>query len=1004
MKKGLSRRNLFKYMGLSGATAVAAGCEQKPEKLIPLLVPPNDFEYTPQTAYQYMTTCRECEARCGMMVTVRENRAQKAEGNPQHPLNNGTLCARGQASMQNLYNPERVAHPGSGSGEGRKSASWDEALKQFVNKLRSANGKVVYLGKPTSGSEGRFLDEWLKSVGGGRRVEFSLLDQNAQREANRLAFGRNDLPELHFEEAKLLLNFSSDFLETWGNPVEQARRFTDMHAYEGKERSRFIHIGPHISLTGAKADRWVQIQPGTEALVALSIAAVVREKQGSHAWLTSYLSNYSPEKVADATGVSAEKITELAEDVLAHSPSLALGGSSIAATKDGLALHNAVNILNTVAGNLNKTVRFSNEIGAGSDSHDDVVSLIRDLNAGKVKVLIVDDSNPAYALPASFGFAAAADKAFVVSLASLQSETENAADLVLPALTAYETWGDATPRPGLRSIQQPVMAPVNTFDARGREDVLIAAAQQVNPQAFAGSASYQEYLRKAWREVQREVRDSQNFENFWVSALESGGVFQDSHSSRVNLSRQVTQVPASAPSVGGSGLVLLPSPSLFLGDGSGANKPWLQETPNPISQIVWDSWVEINPDTAQKLGITDREVVTVKTAQGEVRATAYYHFGIHRDAIAIPLGQGHRNSGKAADRYGVNVLDLLPATLDDTGSVAFVSTRAEVSGTGERAYTVNMDGNARQLGRNIAGAATVDELQHGGEHGGGHHRPKEIVEFYPDRAETAGYYKPYRWGMTIDLDRCNGCSACVVACYSENNLPVVGKERTAIGREMSWLRMERYIEGYGDDFETRMVPMLCQQCGNAGCEVVCPVYATYHNPEGLNAMIYNRCVGTRYCSNNCAYKVRRFNWFNYEFPAPLDQQLNTSITTRDVGVMEKCNFCIGRITDAKYQAQELGRDVQDGELVTACQQTCPTQAITFGNLMDPDSKVSKLALRDQQDKRDRQYEVMPELNYQPAITYLRKVNTREVRGLHGEHGGGHDEGHGGEHSGDKSHS
>ena len=996
MKKGLSRRNLFKYMGLGGVTAVAAGCEQKPEKLIPMLVPPNDFEYTPQTAYQYMTTCRECEARCGMMVTVRENRAQKAEGNPLHPLNNGALCARGQASMQNLYNPERVAQPGSGRGDARKSVLWEDALKQFVNKVRSANGKVVYLGKPTSGSEGRFLDEWLKSVGGGSRIEFSLLNQNAQREANHLAFGRRDLPELHFEEAKLLLNFSSDFLETWGNPVEQARRFTDMHAYEGKDRHRFLHIGPHISLTGAKADRWVQIQPGSEALVALAIASVIREKQGSHAWLAPYLGNYSPAKVADATGVSAEKITELAEDVMEHSPSLALGGSSIAATKDGLALHNAVNILNTVAGNLNKTVRFNRASGSASSSHGDVVSLINDLNAGKVKLLIVDDSNPAYALPASFGFAAAAAKAFVVSLSSLQSETEHAADLVLPALTAYETWGDATPRPGLYSIQQPVMAPVNIFDARGREDVLIATAQQVNPQAFPDSASYLDYLRNAWQDVQQAVGDSQNFENFWISALESGGVFQSSLSSRVSLRRRVTQVQASAANVGGSGLVLLPSPSLFMGDGSGANKPWLQETPNPISQIVWDSWVEINPDTAQKLGITDRELVMVKTAQGEVRATAYYHFGIHRDAIAIPLGQGHQHSGKSADRYGVNVLDLLPATLDESGSMAFVSTRAEIAGTGERSYTVNMDGNARQLGRDIAAATTVEELHDGGHHEA-EHRPQEIVEFYPDRAETAGYYQPYRWGMTIDLDRCNGCSACVVACYSENNIPVVGKERTAIGREMSWLRMERYIEGYGDDFETRMVPMLCQQCGNAGCEVVCPVYATYHNPEGINAMIYNRCVGTRYCSNNCAYKVRRFNWFNYEFPAPLDQQLNTSITTRDVGVMEKCNFCIGRITDAKHQAQELGRDVQDGELVSACQQTCPTQAITFGNLMDPDSKVSKLAMRDEQEKRDRQYEVMPELNYKPAITYLKKVNTREVQGLHGEDKGS-------EHNSDESHS
>ncbi len=239
--------------------------------------------------------------------------------------------------------------------------------------------------------------------------------------------------------------------------------------------------------------------------------------------------------------------------------------------------------------------------------------------------------------------------------------------------------------------------------------------------------------------------------------------------------------------------------------------------------------------------------------------------------------------------------------------------------------------------------------------------------------------------MTVDLDLCNGCSACVVACYSENNIPVVGKIRTAIGREMSWIRMERYIEGYGDDFEVRFAPMMCQQCSNAGCESVCPVYATYHNPEGLNAMIYNRCVGTRYCSNNCAYKVRRFNWFNYEFPAPLDQQLNSAITTRSVGVMEKCNFCQHRLVAAKHEATNLGRDLKDGEVLTACQQTCPTNAISFGNLMDENSQVAKKAKNNDKDHRDRQYEVLAELNYQPAVTYLKKVNTRVAGGDKGGH-------------------
>jgi molybdopterin-containing oxidoreductase family iron-sulfur binding subunit len=344
-------------------------------------------------------------------------------------------------------------------------------------------------------------------------------------------------------------------------------------------------------------------------------------------------------------------------------------------------------------------------------------------------------------------------------------------------------------------------------------------------------------------------------------------------------------------------------------------------------------------------------------------------------------------------------MNLLPAKTDaQTGNLAFVSTKAEVVPTTIKSYTVNLDGNPRQLGRDIAAATTVAALTSDkADHGGGHHRPKEIVEFYPDRSETATYYKPYRWGMTVDLDRCNGCSACVVACYAENNIPVVGKERAAVGREMSWIRMERYLEGYQDETETRFAPVMCQQCSNAGCEPVCPVYATYHNPEGLNAMIYNRCVGTRYCSNNCIYKARRYNWFDYEFPAPLDQQLNSNITTRAVGVMEKCNFCVHRLTEAKFAANDLGRDVQDGEVVTACQQTCPTKAITFGNLADPNSKVSQLAKRKpdlladpDKENRDRQYEIFPEMNYKPAVTYLRKVNHKEVAGLHGnEHGAAH---------------
>ena len=973
-------------MGAGGAATVAAACDQKPEKLIPMLVPPTNFEYTPHTAYQYMSTCTECEAGCGMMVTVRENRAQKAEGNPLHPINQGALCARGQASMQTLYNPNRTSKPSLNG----KTISWEEGQKLFNEKLQDASGKVVYLGKPLSGSDKAFFEEWFKAIGGGKRVAFQLLDQQSQRNANSMCFGQDDVAELAFEKAKVIYNFGADFLETWGNPVENARRFSQSNAYDGTTKTEMVHLSAHVSLTGAKADRWVVINPGSEAMVALSIASVIRDQKGGYDFLSGMLAAYAPEKVAEATGVPAEKMKELAQKFIENSPGLALGGGPSSRNSNLTSLHAAINILNAVAGNLGKTVLFHNQPAPENTSHQNLAQLIKDLKAGKVELLIVDDSDPLHALPNSTGIKEALKNTFTVSLASQKNDTSSEADLQLPALTDYESWGDAFPRSGVRSIRQPVMAPVSLFEAKAREDVMLAAAKALNPESFEGISDYRDFIRKEWQNIQQDSGNRSHFDQFWVKVLEEGGLFSKPDLKSVSLKNEVGQLKLAETKISGSGLTLIPTTSLFHGDGRGTRNPWLQEVPDPMSQIVWDSWVEINPDTAKKMGIKDRSVVQLQTSQGSIKATAFYHFGIHRDAVAIPIGQGHENSGDVADGFGVNVMNLLPTEMDESGSLALVSTRAQLNAVEDLSYTVNLDGNARQLGRNIAAATTVEELEHGGDHHAAHHFAPHEIEFYPPRSETAGYYKPYRWGMTVDLDRCNGCSACVVACYSENNIPVVGKIRTSIGREMSWIRMERYIEGYGDDFEVRFVPMMCQQCSNAGCEPVCPVYATYHNPEGLNAMIYNRCVGTRYCSNNCSYKVRRFNWFNYEFPAPLDQQLNSTITTRSVGVMEKCNFCQHRLVAAKHEASNIGRDLKDGEVLTACQQTCPTKAITFGNLMDENSQVAKNAKTNDKEHRDRQYEVLPELNFQPAVTYMKKVNTRVAGG--GKHG--HNTSHG----------
>ena len=478
-----------------------------------------------------------------------------------------------------------------------------------------------------------------------------------------------------------------------------------MHAYNDGKKNRCIHVGPHQSLSGARADEWLPANPGTEAMIALAMAHAIHQRDPRHDFLGLPIT-YSPELVAGETGISAEKIQALAEE-FHQASSLAVAGGTWNSSEQATATQVAVFILNAAAGNLGKTLRFHESEQPSEDtSHSQILQLLSDLNAGKVKLLIVDDSNPLHTLPASLGFAQAMKKTKVVALAAGKNETNQQATLVLPALTAYESWGDAIPSPGIFSIQQPVMAPVNTFDARAREDVMIAAAKQVNPQAFAEITNYRDYIYERWAQV-HQSRYFGPFENFWIKTLENGGVFEASRwSSAVSLQNEVTSVAYQAPSLGGSGLALIPAPSVFHFDGSGANKPWLQETPHPISQIVWDSWAEIHPDTAKQLGIKERSVVEIRTPQGSLNATVYLSYGIHREAVAIPIGQGHTSSGIVADGFGINVMNLLPAKTDtQTGNLAFVSTKAEVVPTAIKSYTVNLDGNR------VSWAVTLLQLQ-----------------------------------------------------------------------------------------------------------------------------------------------------------------------------------------------------------------------------------------------------------------------------------------------------
>jgi molybdopterin-containing oxidoreductase family iron-sulfur binding subunit len=876
------------------------------------------------------------------------------------------------------------------TGEKWAEMKWADAEALAAQKIKAAGrGQVLLITGNAAGTRAKFLDAWLAALGAAPKLVLDPLSLHSQRAANERSFGRAEIARNRIDAASYLLNFGSEFLETWQNPVRQGREFAAMHAMDDakKTKGKFVHVGSHVSLTGANADEWVSVKPGSEAALALALAREVAERNkarlgGEAARIGAALASHTAERAETATGVKAATIRRLAGEFAKAGASLALAGGNTLATTEATGTQIAVNLLNYVAGNVGKTVLF----GAGglndpSHSFAQWMDALNKMRQGQVKVLIVDGANPVYSLPAAAKAAEALSKVdFIVSLSSAWDETTRMAHLALPGQTFLERWGDANPERGVNSLVQPAMAPV--FPVKAAEDTLLAIAKALGVAAFAKTVTYRDVLRAAWAAVKSEHGAGGDFEEFWRESLRRGGIFGKAAApAAVRFNADAIAAAAAPPKIEGEGLTLLATVSLRHRDGRGASNPWLQEIPDPLSQVVWDSWADINPRTAQRLGIAHGDLIRVTTAQGTVETAAFLHYGVHDDAIAIPIGQGHTGSGRDADSRGVNVLDLLPAAMDRaSGQFAYVSTRVKVEKTGQQAYLASNKGSPRQMDRGIIQTMGVAQVAAGEAPKPEH--PARPQSFYPPiEKSTPGYHDPYRWGMAIDVDRCTGCSACVAACYAENNIAVVGKERVFLGREMSWLRIERFLEGSGDSYRTLLQPMLCQQCGNAGCEPVCPVYATYHNPDGLNAQIYNRCVGTRYCSNNCAYKVRRFNWFNYEWDAPLHLQLNPDVSVRSKGVMEKCTFCVQRIQRAKMNAHKDGREVRDGEVVTACQQTCPTGAIAFGNLADPQSAVSRQSARGEERRKERvrQYEVLEELRQQPAVTYLRKVTLTQNR-------------------------
>ncbi|VAX25146.1 Molybdopterin oxidoreductase, iron-sulfur binding subunit [hydrothermal vent metagenome] len=969
---GLSRRKFLALLSASTAFAVTACSDYHDQKeLAPYTKRPDGL--LPGKPNYYASTCNDCSQACGILIKTREGRPIKVDGNDLHPINKGKICATGQASVYNLYDPSRLQFP----TKGKNKVDWTSADSDIINKLDEtvkSGKKIAVITHPiNSPTEKKLLDEFKQRYATAEVYSYELFNNCNKKFAWFKSYGSPEIPSIKWDEADIILSLESDFLAKEANHIEATRLFSSRRDIMKSDHFNRLYVAEAgMSLTNTNSDYRIQVRPDAQYDFVLSLMSEVVKKGASviniDSSIKKKLSNYSLDSFVTKWNIDAIKVNYLIDDLINNKgKAIVYAGEVLPAD-----VHIAVNLLNEILGNTKLYDYDRAYVNTGQQTHlDDFKVLIDSFNKGEFGAVIHYDVNPVFHLPSSMKYADALKNIdLVVSLVHSKNESTVNDTYTLPINHSFESWGDAQARKNVYSLRQPVIAPL--YNTRQREAVILTWITS-SSEAYSEDM-YHKYLMESCREnIYNEMKLAVDFKTFWLAALHDGYVELNKQSTKKHVF-DLTAFDLRKHSSASTDFGLLLSRNYFIGDGRFANNGWLQEIPNPISKVAWDNYAAISPSTAKKMDLEIGDIVKVSVGENSVDLPVMIQPGIVNDMITVELGYGRTVIGDAGKDAGFNASDLLN---QQNGSSPWITSGISIEKTGKSYELVSTQEHHSldddfvkdfHLKRGIIREATLAEYKTNPEFA--HEYDEELVSITIEHE-----FNEIKWGMAIDMNKCVSCATCVASCDVENNVQVVGKDQVAIGREMHWIRIDRYYSGTPEDPIVSNQPMLCQHCDNAPCENVCPVNATNHSPDGLNQMIYNRCVGTRYCANNCPYKVRRFNFFNFldHFADSYYENevtplvYNPEVTIRSRGVMEKCSFCVQKISEERENAIREGREVNGKNVVTACQQACPADAIVFGDVNDPNSKVAQYR------NHKLGYSVLQNLNVKPNVTYVAKL-------------------------------